>query len=439
MFEWFADQRSALRGQYEAAVNAIGPLRLTKFELFRLFIRKTMHDLLSGDPSSLVVLAILTIATLFIIDKLVARFSSAGRKLKLPTLQMRKGWDYPTLLQQGARMYPESPYIITYSGYEYVVFPSSAFDEIKKLNASRASMVDWFTQIFWQGWHFLGTDNSARYHMVSIDLARALPSRVWMRQDNAHQAFEAVLGPTGVKHNWTTLSLWGTVQKIISLMNATGLLGPELGLDPRWLKATKRLHNTIMVGIVGSHLTPRLLRPLVAPVVFLPARLVDWHMSSLLRPMLQKELERYQERRPSQDKAKDTSAVPDPAVRPEPSKEKFPLTSWLLDRYRSGDKNLTHLVRDHIVVAFEAATTSAGMLYFLLAELAVRPDLVQELREELSQNMDSEGRLPLGYLAELRKMDSFMLESARVTGSSHCMFIRPFHHPSALAANTCSI
>ncbi|KAL1867459.1 hypothetical protein Daus18300_006303 [Diaporthe australafricana] len=318
---------------------------------------------------------------------------------------------------------------------EYVVFPSSAFDEIKKLNASRASMIDWFTQIFWQGWHFLGTDNSARYHMVSIDLTRALPSRVWMRQDNARQAFETVLDPAGVKHNlnWTTLSLWGTVQKIISLMNATALLGPELGLDPRWLKATQRLHNAIMVGIVGSHLTPRLLRPLVAPIVFLPARLVDWHMSSLLRPMLQKEMKHHQEKGRSQDELKNTAADPDSALHPEPSKAKFPLTSWLLDRYRPGDKNLTHLVRDHIVVAFEAATTSAAMLYFLLAELAVRPDLVQELREELSQNIDAEGHLPLGYLAELRKMDSFMLESARVTGSSHLALFRRVQKPLKLS------
>lgn len=63
------------------------------------------------------------------------------------------------------------------------------------------------------------------------------------------------------------------------------------------------------------------------------------------------------------------------------------------------------------------------MLYFLLEELATRPDLVRELREELSQNLDAAGHLPLSYLAELRKMDSFMLESARVTGSSHCMLI----------------
>lgn len=340
MFEWIAKQQNVLRDGILAVGNAIKWLWLTKFRSFHLFVEETIYDLQSFLPSasgtrtpvSFAILVLITIGTLIVLDKLLARFSSTGRKLKLPTLQMRKGWDYPTLLQQGARKYPNSPYIITYSGYEYVVFPSSAFDEIKKLNASRASMVDWFTQVFWQGWQFLGTDNSARYHMVSIDLTRALPSRVWMRQDNARQAFEAVLGPAGAKHDWTTVPLWGTVQQIVSLMNATGLLGPELGLDPRWLRATQRLHNAIMFGIVGSHLTPRLLRPLVAPMVFLPAKLVDWHMSSLLRPMLRKELESYQAKGLPQEDPKKMADIPASALHQEPSNEKFPLTAWLLDR-----------------------------------------------------------------------------------------------------------
>lgn len=73
-------------------------------------------------------------------------------------------------------------------------------------------------------------------------------------------------------------------------MNAMALFGPEVGGDPRWLKATERLHMAIMFGIIGSHLTPRILRPLVAPIAFLPAKLVDWHMASLLRPMVQREV-----------------------------------------------------------------------------------------------------------------------------------------------------
>ncbi|KUI58423.1 Ent-kaurene oxidase [Cytospora mali] len=383
MSQWTTEQHSTLREQFSAAANAIRPLRLTKAEFLRLFIQKTMHDL---------------------------------------RLYLHDDW------MPAAKNYPNSPYIITYSGYEYVVFPSSSFDEIKHLNASWASMVDWFTQVFWQGWNFLGTVNSARYHTVGIDLFRALPSRVWMRQDNARVAFETILGPLGTNKEWMTVSLWGTIQKIVALMDATGLLGPEFGVDPRWLKATRLLHTAIRVGIVGSHLTPRVLRPVLAPIFFLPAKkLVDWHMATLLRPVVQRELGDYQHAKDNNSKKKPpngTLFASELSHRDDSTtngvqqsiNEKFPLTAWLLDRYRSQDGRLDHLLRDHIVVSFEAAT-----------------ELVQELREELAEHMDEDGHLPLSYLAELRKMDSFMLESARVTGSSHLALFRRVQKPLKLS------
>ncbi|KAJ4414714.1 hypothetical protein N0V82_007766 [Gnomoniopsis sp. IMI 355080] len=444
MSQWILQQYSALKGEASAELNAIGSLAAIKCRHFGLYGRNRIHDaqylsfyiMSSFQDRPLVAWATflaLAVSTTFILDRLFARFFSTQRKLGLPALRMRKGWDYATLLQEGSKRYPNSPYIITYSGYEYVVFPSTSFDEIKRLKASRASMVDWFTTVFWQGWHFLGIDNSARYHTVGIDLARALPSRVWMRQENARAAFDTVLGPLGTNEEWKDVSLWKTVQKIVVLMNAMALFGPELGSDPRWLRATERLHLAIMFGIVGSHLTPRVLRPLVAPLIFLPAKLVDWHMASLLRPMVQRDMANYPstahgKKRPTNGtiSSADLSSPRDGSSNSthESVPKRFPLTTWLLDRYRSQHKSLDHLLRDHIVIAFEAATSTAGIVYFLLAELAEPPELAQELREEVAQNMDPEGHLPLSYLSELRKMDSFMLEVARVTGSSHLALFR---------------
>ncbi|KAJ0124388.1 hypothetical protein J7T55_005726 [Diaporthe amygdali] len=240
---------------------------------------------------------------------------------------MEEGWDYPALLTEGARRYPNSPYIITYSGYEHVVFPSSSFDEVKRLSVSRASTIAWFNQAFWQGWAFYGTDNHARYHTVAIGLAKA--------------AFEAVLGPQGTSKDWTTVSLWRTVQSIVTLMNASDLLRPELGIDPRWLKATHRVDRAMMVGVVGSHYTPRNLRPLVAPIFFLPAKVVDWYMQSLVRPTVERELKAYEAKEAKEADGGHNSSddiistiVQDGGVGTGTEchrsiKEKFPLTEWL--------------------------------------------------------------------------------------------------------------
>lgn len=438
MLQWVSEQYTTWREQLSAAASAIGPLRLTKGQLLRLLVRKTNHDLLLklGDfvGSKWSVLMLGTLLALLAVTFLLLARSLAGcfpreKNLQLPTLHMQKGWDYPTLLTEGAQKYPNSPYIITYRGNKHVVFPSSSFDEVKRLNVSRASTIDWFNNTLWQGWEFLGTDNVARYHTIAIDLSRALPSRVWMRQDSAKAAFEAVLGPQGAIKDWKTVSLWSTVQNIVALMNATGLLGPELGTDPRWLKATQRLHRAMMFGIVGTHITPRILRPLVASIVFLPAKLVDWYMQSLLRPTVERELKAYETKeadggRNSSSNMSSTTiqdgGVGNGTEVHRSIKEKFPLTEWLLNRYRSAHGRLNRLLRDYIVITLEAATSSSARLYFMVAELSTRPELVQELRDEVKRNTDEFGHLPLSYLAELRKMDSFMLESSRAAGNGYC-------------------
>lgn len=438
MLQWVAEQYATWREQLSAAASAIGPLRHTKGQLLRLLVRKTKHNLLLkvGDfvgrkwsVPMLATLLALAVGAFLLLARSLAGCFPRRKNLQLPTLRMQKGWDCRTLLIEGAKKYPNSPYIITYSGFEYVVFPSSSFDEVKRLSVSRASTIDWFNHTLWQRWAFMGTDNIARYHTVAIDLSRALPSRVWMRQDSAKAAFEAVLGPQDTSKDWKTVSLWKTVQNIVALMYATGLLGPELGTDPRWLKATQRLHRAMMFGIVGSNLTPRILRPLVAPVVFLPAKLVDWHMQSLLRPTVERELKAYEAkeadggRNCSSDMISKTihdGGVGTGTEVHRSIREKFPLTEWLLNRYRSAHGRLSRLLRDYIVISFEAAVSSSARLYFMLAELATRPELRRELQDEVKRNTDDSGHLPLSYLAELRKMDSFMLESSRAAGNGHC-------------------
>lgn len=193
MFRWVSEQVDALKGEISAKLS---DANAPEVDYFDLRPQKWIHDAhslfldvtnaLQNRPMVIwLTLLTLAVSTILLLDRLFAKFSSTKRKLGLPALSMQKGWDYAKVLEEGSKKYPTSPYIITYSGYEYVVFPSSSFDEIKCLNSSRASMVAWFTTVFWQGWHFLGTDNSSRYHTVGIDLARALPSRVGMRQENA--------------------------------------------------------------------------------------------------------------------------------------------------------------------------------------------------------------------------------------------------------------
>lgn len=400
MSQWVSEQYATWREQLSAATSAIGPLRLTESQLLHLLVRKPKHNLLlhlrdfgsSSWPGpvwvSAMLLAVVVGAVLLLVWSATGHYSRR-RKVQLPKLHMQRGWDYPALLKEGAQRYPNCPYIISYNGYDYVVFPSSSFDEVKRLNTSQASSIDWFNKILWQGWAFMGTDNRARYHTIATDLSRVLPSHVWTRQDSAKAAFTTVLGPHGTMKDWKNVSLWRTLQKVITIMNTTALLGPDVGVN-QWLKATQRLHMALVFGIIGSHLIPHLLRPLISPLIFVPARLVDWHMKLLLRPMVERELDTYEAEKAHIGSGRSSSNGTIPTTSQHNRvgagtedqrsvKGKFPLTEWLLNRYQSGDDRLNRLLRDYMVITMEATVSSSTRLYFMLAKLATRPDLVQEL------------------------------------------------------------
>lgn len=132
-------------------------------------------------------------------------------------------WDYQALLREGARLYPSSPYIITYSGYEYVVYPSASFDEIKRLPAATASMIEWFTSVYFQGWWFLGHDNSALHKMIAVDLTRAVSSSTRERQDQTRKSFNNALRLDS--GTWKLIPLSSTLMDIVAGANAPSIVG----------------------------------------------------------------------------------------------------------------------------------------------------------------------------------------------------------------------
>lgn len=56
-----------------------------------------------------------------------------------------------------------------------------------------------------------------------------------------------------------------------------------------------------------------------------------------------------------------------------------------------------------------------------MAELLIRPEVVDELRDEIGSVM-VDGHLPQLYLGELKKLDSFMRESARFNPHGYSRF-----------------
>ncbi|KAI0154695.1 cytochrome P450 [Xylariaceae sp. FL1272] len=355
------DQLSAVR-------HAMAPLILRKlvYDLRNAFNDSSHRSRYAGVVSAVVL-------TVLVTDHFRAKRRSL-RRLGLPIVKAPSGvhrWDYGTVLDIGSRQYPDRPFLITYSGFDYTVFPQSMWDEF-------------FKHVFFGGWGFLGTDISALHRSIGADLTRAIPIRTQAHYESAKYASQAALG---VCPEWKSFRMYWTLQDIVSTTNANALVGPELGHDPRWRRAVQRFPMAIVIGIMISGMSPQILRAVVTWIVFIPAWVLYWYMRILLRPMVSTDMQEYRAALTITEKSQIVQVSPD---------KKFPMTAWLMARYRFEEQRSHQVAHDFIVASFESTASTSGTFYFIMAELVTRPELCDEL--------------PPTNLAELKKLDSVMRE-----------------------------
>lgn len=344
------------------------------------------------------------------------------RRLGIPKLSPSNGkhaLDHKPMLDEAAIKYPDRPWLFSYSGFEFVVFPSAYVDEIRRLPARTASLVDFLTTVQFGSWHLIGLNDSSNtlHKTASTDLARSVGLMCLERQQAAHRACISAIGPCP---EWKTLPLCWTLLDIVVATSATGLVGEPLSRDSRWLKAVQRLPLGVGVGLYVSCFFPRLLRPLIATIFYSPAWLLYRWMALLLRPTVEQAVRRFQQIKGDKKGASEKQ---------QKGQEGTTLVDLLMTRYKPEEFQTDQLIRYIVTATFESAPTTGVSIYWMLIEIILRPDLVDELREELATAL-KDGKLPPTQLAELPKIDSLMRESARVNTFHYCMYLYLFPIPS---------
>ena len=407
-------QYATLQEQYVILRQSLAPLNLTRWQIARLLVAQIWRDTSRPVRFGLALL----VAILFVVavdNFLIQPYFLSVRRLGIPRLKPSRGkhaWDYKPMLDEAAAKYPRSPWFFSYSGFEFVVLPSAYVDEIRRLPAHKASLVDFLTTVQFGGWRLIGTDDSSStlHKAASTDLARSVAPLGLARQETARSAWQTTVESSKATHSqWATVSLIWTVLDVVVKTGATGLVGEPLSHDTRWLTAVKLLPITAGIGVISSSYFPRLLRPWVAYVSYFPAYLLHRWMSYLVRPTVEQAV------REVQDKAKTNTK----------GENKTTFVKLLVQRYKPGELRVDQVVRDIITASFESTPTTAASLYWMLTELLIRPELVEELREEVLGVLDQNGKLPQTQLTELPKLDSFMRESARINTFHYRRLLHP--------------
>ncbi|KAL5355552.1 cytochrome P450 [Aspergillus floccosus] len=363
-----------------------------------------------------VTICLVLAATLFMVF-LATREKRPSMPRDLPVIK-RNDSDFETIIVEGREKYPDRPYLAVNKRHSFVVYPPKFFDEIKRLPEHTASAKDFFHAMNAGDWTYVGHETPALLKTIIADLTRTMPARVNKRQEDARMAFESIIG---YMPEWKEVGLLMTTFEIVAKLNACAFVGRDLGTNNKWVKAVMQSPLVIHVGNLVMNACPAMLRPLLAPLIFLPTKMNQWDMKKLLTPMLHEDIAAFKD-------AKDRSEM----LRPK-EEGKIQLTGMLLNRYKQGEATIRQLIVDYILISFDSTPSTASALYHVICELAAHPEAADVLRKELDEVM-VDGKLPQTHLQELQRMDSFLRESFRLHPVSLFSLQRVLTNPVKLSA-----
>jgi len=201
-----------IKEQLVVMQHALAPLNLTKWQIARLLAAQVYRDTSPVARASLIVF--FSVSLILALDSFVLHpYIFSLQRLGVPKLKPSKGkhaFDYKPMLDEAAAKYPDRPWFFGYSGFEFVVFPSAYVNEIRRLPAKTASLVDFLTTVQFGGYKLIGTDDSSNtlHKTASTDLARSIGPLGLARQETARRAVSRTFGDHPFRSSSASVEYW---------------------------------------------------------------------------------------------------------------------------------------------------------------------------------------------------------------------------------------
>ncbi|KAJ3514885.1 hypothetical protein NLJ89_g2106 [Agrocybe chaxingu] len=176
-------------------------------------------------------------------------------------------------------------------------------------------------------------------------------------------------------------------------------VGLPLCRSPEYQTLNEQFTIHVFQDALKISMFPRFLRPFVGQYLTQVPKSVQ-RTIALVRPMIQQRLDNEKKYGPDwPDKPND-------------------LTSWLLEDTEEHQKNVHDMALRLLTVNFAAIHTST-MAFNVLYDLAIHPEYVPAMRDEVEAVIGAEGWTKVA-MGKLRKLDSFIKESQRLTTGALC-------------------
>ncbi|KAI9729787.1 MAG: hypothetical protein M1818_008401 [Claussenomyces sp. TS43310] len=245
--------------------------------------------------------------------------------------------------------------------------------------------------------HRILHDDWYEFNVIGKQLTQHLGPGLLDIVDECHNAFtQEVATPI----DWTSKPMWPIAVRIVTRTANRLLFGEKLAANDDFLQLCINYTYTVFGGAHAIRKYPGFLRPLM---LRFKTGIVEQRaaVKKHLAPLFEERIHSMQEAEGTGRTAAYEAQKPKDAVQ------------WVLDITPPEKMDIEVLMYRMIHIIVSAIHTSSVTYLEAIYDLALHPEIHEELRQEIVSVMDQEGKFTKQGLTKMIKMDSLMKESAR--------------------------
>ncbi|KAG2005639.1 cytochrome P450 [Coprinopsis cinerea AmutBmut pab1-1] len=304
------------------------------------------------------------------------------------------------MIQEGYEKYPgktfKVPTLVTPNRWLIIVSGTKLVEDFRKATEEQLSFKNVAFELLHTD-HLFGTANmrTEPYHIdvVRGPMTRGFPGRFDEIKEEIHESFSDLMPPSD---DWTPYAIHSALIPIVCRTSNRLFVGLPLCRNPEYRRIQENLTIHIFAAANFLNVLPAFMRPLVG-------RLITKFPADNKR--LQKHLGPLINERIAMDEANGRKWEGRPND----------LISWLLDLVPPELKNLPDMTLRIISINIAAIHTTSITLSNTLFDLAPRQEYIEPLRKEVEEIIEEYGWTKEA-MGRMRKLDSFIKESSRVSG-----------------------
>ena len=195
----------------------------------------------------------------------------------------------------------------------------------------------------------------------------------------------------------TEINIYDILLRVVARVSARIFVGMPMCRNEEWLDASIQYTENVFLTALLLRMVPPLLRPIVQWLLPSSYRL---HGDLRLGKRLISSL--VDERRKLEAKNDKTYGKSNDVLQ------------WMMDAAEGEEDKPDKLAHRQLLLTIASIHTTTMAASHAMYDLCANPEFITPLREEIKQQLDSEGNFNVTALNDMRKLDSFMKESQRL-------------------------